>query len=646
MKIQQRIGRKLRAVANPASAPRQATPATTERPAESRSEKLASLAFESACYAPTVSMYFDQFGKVRACCQNTGALMGDVAEQSIRDIWESSSTARMRAALKIGDYSEGCGFCEWQVDQGDEEIVFARIFDDHTLTQEHPRWPVQMEFSMTNSCNLQCQMCNGDWSSSIRTHREHRPPLPVVYQDSFFEELEEFLPHLEKVNFLGGEPFLGKEPLRVMTMLARLPHPPEVAVTTNGTQWSNRIEQICEQLPISFVLSLDGITAPTYEGIRVGAEFDQVMANLDRFESYATRHGTKVSLAHCLMRPNWHEFAQLLRFAEDRGFDVGMNEVIFPVELSLFQMPPEELSYVVSTMERDEFGVAASLDSLKPIWNGQLDALRNRLATLEGGQLQYIRPWAQAEEKSETWSEQASRLLAEWVCDEVPARIELRVAADHGLSDSAAIVPSCTFGDRSYYLSQLGLQDATSPEQLISKLCDQLGSDAPKHETASDLIQDLVIGDADEKGGRQFRVAWSTSDTITTAFVAVRNPPEPPVLPENPRAVLNEWCGADSVILLRCDQDEVIVSTEGSLQMIGADSESELRGLTTDSVLGQLMARFGEMEITPGPSGSSTDSMVAFRGGAAREGLQLRVVVERLEDSVVVYIGRQGLEES
>ena len=195
-------------------------------------------------------------------------------------------------------------------------------------------------------------------------------------------------------------------------------------------------------------------------------------------------------------------------------------------------------------------------------------------------------------------------------------------------------------------MSQLGLQDATSPEQLISKLCDQLGIDAPKHETASDLIQDLVIGDADEKGGRQFRVAWSTSDTITTAFVAVRNPPEPPVLPENPRAVLNEWCGADSVILLRCDQDEVIVSTEGSLQMIGADSESELRGLTTDSVLGQLMARFGEMEITPGPSGSSTDSMVAFRGGAAREGLQLRVVVERLEDSVVVYIGRQGLEES
>jgi len=195
-----------------------------------REQKIAGKPFASACYAPTVSMYFDQFGNVRACCQNTGALMGNVTEQSIRQIWQSASTAKMRAALKVGDFSEGCGFCEWQVDQGDEEIVFARVFDDLAVTREDPIWPVQMEFSMTNSCNLQCEMCNGDWSSSIRAHREQRPPLPVVYHDSFFEELAEFLPHLHKANFLGGEPFLGKEPLRVMTMLAALPKPPEVAL--------------------------------------------------------------------------------------------------------------------------------------------------------------------------------------------------------------------------------------------------------------------------------------------------------------------------------------------------------------------------------------------------------------------------------
>ena len=650
MNLQQRVTRKLRRSIGRTPAPQQDLGPAKQSLGATRSEKIAAKAFESTCYAPTVSMYFDQFGKVRACCQNTGALMGSVTEQSIREIWESPNTLRMRAALEVGDFSEGCGFCEWQVQQGDEAIVFARIFDDHTVTEQHPRWPVQMEFSMTNSCNLQCQMCNGDWSSSIRAHREQRPPLPAVYGDSFFEELAEFLPHLEKVNFLGGEPFLGKEPLRVMAMLAKLPNPPQVAVTTNGTQWSDRIEKICEQLPMSFVLSLDGITAPTYEGIRIGAEFEQVMVNLDRFESYAARHGTKVSLAHCLMRSNWHEFAQFLRFAEDREFQVGINEVVFPVELSLFQMPPDELRHVVNTMERDEGGLAASLTTLRPVWEGQLDALRNRLSTLEAGQLQYIRPWGEAQEKSETWAEQAARLLSEWVGGESPARVVIQDVSQNSTEDSPpGTDPNESrfeFGERSYYFSRLGLQEARTPEQLIAKLCDQLGSEVPRRETASDLIHDLVIGDAPDADSRQFRIAWSTAESTTTAFLAVRNPPEPPVLPENPRAVLEDWCGADHVILLNCDRDEQILSSSGRLEVIEVESEASLLGLNTQAVLSRLVNGHGAMTVSPGPSGFIADSLVSFSGEGSSQSLQLRVIVERLDEAVVVYIGSQELGPS
>lgn len=646
MSLQQRMTKKLRSVVGAPSIAAQAASPSSTAPPLTRSEKIAAKAFPSTCYAPTVSMYFDQFGKVRACCQNTGALMGDVAEQSIREIWESATTARMRSALKVGDYSEGCGFCEWQVNQGDEAIVFARIFDDHTVAQEHPRWPVQMEFSMTNSCNLQCQMCNGDWSSSIRSHREHRAPLPVVYQDSFFEELAEFLPHLEKVNFLGGEPFLGKEPLRVMAMLAELPHPPEVAVTTNGTQWSSRIEQICEQLPMSFVLSLDGITAPTYEGIRVGADFDQVMANLDRFESYAARHGTRVTLAHCLMRPNWTEFSQFLRFAEDRSFQVGINEVVFPVELSLFQMAPDELRQVVSKMEEDEGAVAASLDQLRPVWDGQLAALRNRLNTLEAGQLQYIRPWGEAGEKAETWAEQASRLLSEWVGDEPPAKLQFFVSPEQTSVDSDHTAPVVDLGERSYYFSRLDIQEISGVDELVSLLCSQVNGDSQPSETSSDLIQDLVIGDDSEEGSRQFRVAWSSSETMTTAFLAVRNPPEPPVLPKDPQGVLNEWCGQQSVVLLRCDLGEQILSTHGNLEVIEISSERDVQGLNTAAVLGRLVKQHGNMTVSAGPSGFIADSMVSFSHTESEEGLQLRVIVERLEDAVVVYIGRQGSGQS
>jgi MoaA/NifB/PqqE/SkfB family radical SAM enzyme len=580
-------------------------------------------AFSSACYAPTVSMYFDQFGKVRACCQNTDVPMGDVTRQTIREIWDGAATARMRAALRVADYSEGCGFCQWQVDQGDEEIVFARIFDLHPVHEEHPDWPVQMEFSMTNSCNLQCVMCNGDWSSSIRTHREHRPPLPEVYSEDFFEELAEFLPHLQKANFLGGEPFLGREPLRVLSMLSDLDTPPEVAVTTNGTQWSPRIERICERLPISFVLSLDGITKSTYESIRIGADFDIVMANLDRFQDTARRHGTVVTLAHCLMRPNWHEFSQLLRFAEDRELDVGMNEVLFPVELSLFQLPAAELRSVVATMEQDPGGIAASLDRLRPVWDGQVAALRHRLEALERGTAVLVRPWG---DPAEPWEERATRILTEWVGDRAPIRLVIGA-------------PIVTSTEHDTVVERFGLDQATSAEDVVARLAALFEAPDERSSGSADLLHDVVLGQEGPDHPMQFRVSWDDSVDRTTVLVAVRNPPPPPVLPADPLAVLTAWCGADNVIVLTCDADEVITGTDGDLGLLLPGDDHDPVGSTTTGLIGRLESELGAFELAPGPSGFVADSLVTFVGPTDRPALRLRVMVERRSDDVTMMIG-------
>lgn len=341
-------------------------------------------------------MYFDQFGQVKPCCQGVGGL-GHVTRQSLREIWDSARANRLREALAQRALPPGCGFCAWQAEKvGCSE--FARGFDDQDPESLSPLWPVMMEFSMTNACNLQCVMCNGDLSSSIRAHREHRAPLPEVYGERFFEELEEFLPHLVEARFLGGEPLMGREPLRVLDMLAGLERPPRVTITTNGTQWSPRIASICERVPIHFVVSLDGITKETYESIRLGADFDVVMDNLRRFRDYARKHGTGVSLAHCLMRPNYHEFADLLVFAEEHGFDdVGVNTVLFPGHLSLFQMESAALEAVVDHLDRDGALRAGRLTRLLPVWDQQLDALRAQLRSVQSSRSDgFVDPWFDA----------------------------------------------------------------------------------------------------------------------------------------------------------------------------------------------------------------------------------------------------------
>ncbi len=208
-----------------------------------------------------------------------------------------------------------------------------------------------------------------------------------MYGDRSFDELTEFLPHLRRANFLGGEPFLSKEPRRVMETMVDQGLNTPTAVTTNGSQWSDRIERICHELPMSFVVSLDGATKATYESIRRGSDFDRVMANIERFRAALDGVTTQVSLAHCLMRPNWHEFLDLLLLAEELDVDtVGVNFVVFPRQLSFYQMPADQLRLVVSTMEERDRR-ADDLRRFRPAWETQLRALSNRLATLAAGPL-------------------------------------------------------------------------------------------------------------------------------------------------------------------------------------------------------------------------------------------------------------------
>ncbi len=595
----------------------------THTPPDPRSEPPRQ-SFHAACYAAHASMYFDQFGDVRACCQNTEAPMGNVTRSSIREIWDGTATRQLRDALRVDDYSVGCGFCQWQVDQGDESIVFARVFDQHEVRSTRPQWPVQMEFSMTNACNLQCVMCNGDWSSSIRTHREGRPPLPEVYGEAFFEELSEFLPHLRKANFLGGEPFLGREPLRVLSMIAELDEPPEVAVTTNGTQWTPRIERICEQVPMSFVLSLDGVTAETYESIRVGSDFSLVMRNLEHFEEHARRNGTMVTLAHCLVRPNVHEFATFLEFAERRGFWVGINEVLFPVELSLFQLPADELRSVIAQLEADP--VADTLDRLRYVWDGQLDALRHRLASLERGQSVQVSPWAGAGVRTTPWVDRAAAELAEWVEGEPPTEI---VFTTSGAAPTVDGLHAAT-------LVEFGVTAAGSPEAVVEQLATAL-DDAPVRRTPdSDLLHDVVVGPATE-AATEIRLTWDDSIDGQTVLVAVRNPPGPPPLPDHPWEELVGSSSSGAIVVVTCDLDEVVTSVDGDPAPVLGLRQSDLVGRSTSSIFERLTNSVRQVELGPGPSGREADSLLELHHADGTL-TRLRVLVDRAE-VVTVAIG-------
>lgn len=348
-------------------------------------------AFEAICYAPFTSLYFDTRGRVRVCCHNVEYCVGDVARESIADIWKGERIKALREAVARYDMTRGCQFCYWRLNAGTLGSLAMRGYDALPVSEASPTWPQMMQFSISNSCNLQCVMCDGSASSAIRAHREGRPPLAKAYHANFFEELRSFLPHLRRARFLGGEPFLQRECFRIWDMMIedglRIP----CHVVTNGTQWNSRVERVLRELPVEITVSMDGLSSEVVEHIRVGASHPTLMTNFRRFHGYAAANRRYLTLSFCLMRHNWHEFGRLCMFGDEWGCRVYANVVRTPAHCSLYTLPDRELRRIVRAMEVEAAALLPRLTQNLEVWVGELERLRTflrrRRARSSGGRV-------------------------------------------------------------------------------------------------------------------------------------------------------------------------------------------------------------------------------------------------------------------
>ncbi len=335
-------------------------------------------------------MFFDTLGQVRACCVNHTYALGHVAGQRLPDIWHGPAAQQLRDALARGDFSMGCEFCKWQVGDGTEQVAHARKYDPFPRSAPGALWPSNLEFNLSNTCNLECPMCDGELSSAIRARRDRLPPLPKVYGDQFFEDLRPFLPHARTMQFLGGEPFLVREHFRVWDLLIEDRLTPRCEITTNGTQYNAQVERVLEHLPVSINVSLDGATPATVAALRRNAQLDQVLTNFAKFHRYTRERGTAIGFNFSLMQQNWREFGEFLVLAEAWQTKVSICTVVHPARFSLYALPVAELSQVVDTLDRQDATVRGHLAVNLSAWDDTRTRLRQRAAHHAEGRLDFV----------------------------------------------------------------------------------------------------------------------------------------------------------------------------------------------------------------------------------------------------------------
>ena len=267
--------------------------------------------------------------------------MGTYPEMSIKEIWNSDKTKELREALSHYDYSHGCEGCLYMIASGNLTGTKANNYDGY---EPNPQgYPTFMEFELSNTCNLECIMCSGDYSSMIRKNRENRPALMEPYDMAFVDQLEEFIPHLQEVKFYGGEPFLVDIYYKIWERIIAINPELKIQVQTNGTTLHNRFKRLMEQGRFYINLSLDSVNKENCERIRIHSKFEEIMENAAFFHQYCLDRGTDFRISSCIMRQNYWEAADLIRFANRLNTEIYFHVVYQPAHASIQTLPVEEI---------------------------------------------------------------------------------------------------------------------------------------------------------------------------------------------------------------------------------------------------------------------------------------------------------------
>ena len=297
------------------------------------------------CKAPFNNMYFNVRGRVSPCWKLPGYCDNWSQDRSIKDIWFGDKFQMYRDALEKNIFLNRCKECEKNINEGVWPL--AKSYEIFPMNQ----YPSMMELELSNQCNLECIMCNGDLSSGIRKNRENLPPLPMIYDDLFREQLHEFIPHLVELRFNGGEPFAQKSVLDICDDVARINPSLKINVATNGTVINKRVRHIMENNNLHLNISIDSLIPERYEEIRINGKFNKLIKNTEIFAEYCTKNNRELAIMVNPMRNNWDEMDNYVKFTEKLNANLWFNTILYPKHLAIWNLPSDELNKIYYRMK-------------------------------------------------------------------------------------------------------------------------------------------------------------------------------------------------------------------------------------------------------------------------------------------------------
>jgi MoaA/NifB/PqqE/SkfB family radical SAM enzyme len=159
------------------------------------------------------------------------------------------------------------------------------------------------------------------------------------------KETIRLFPYLEKVFYQGGEVFLSPYFEEILDKAMLYPNLRQ-DINTNGLLIDKRWAEKLVKVNANIIFSIDGVTKETYEHVRRGAKFENLLKSIQILNEYrdGAAKNNSCELRRCstvinlvVMKSNYHELPDFVDFARQYRFDrlqvtpvdIGNSENIF-----------------------------------------------------------------------------------------------------------------------------------------------------------------------------------------------------------------------------------------------------------------------------------------------------------------------------
>ena len=274
-------------------------------------------------------------GRIYPCCRfkmSIGSTDGDLENVLNSDVYKM-----LRNRSLNNEKIVGCEKCYYEESIGHKSLreEFNEKYDTNSVGLEY------LEIGIDNLCNLVCDGCNSEFSTSWRA-KEIREQGSAKYDYLTVDTITSIPTTVNKILFLGGEPLITKRHLEVLK-LVKDPSKVNLVYNTNAMYMPDlETESVWTNFKsVRFIVSIDGVDAVA-ERVRGGTKWTQVTEFVDyAYNNYDLEFNTVLHIN------NYQDISNIANYIKEYNADWYVNVLTYPKHLDIVNLDEEQKNKII-----------------------------------------------------------------------------------------------------------------------------------------------------------------------------------------------------------------------------------------------------------------------------------------------------------